>query len=389
MSHDRINGQRRSAAGSFQQPRVAPPGVGPARRVDTDVLTTSPAEYEVRHGDTLHKLARRFGVPYEELLQLNPHLTQGPRRTPGGDLIYVGERIILRQGPSEAEALLDKVKAAQEELALARAEAMAASETAQAARVEAEVAGRAAEEARAQADLDRQASEAALGKLAAEADRAREVAQAKAAIRGLPAPADWQGPDPVRKTLDDATNALARVPADDPERSALAAQVERQRRVFDEGLAKVKDLTEGPKTVRRTEVDETGREVERQVPRELDDETRAIGPEAIALATPAEKAKLIRNLYEGFTSDADQKKILEILAVARGQGQLDQTLGALEAEKTRSLLGFKGSVLTGLPSVMSARNLDRLEQLTRGSTSSEFQDAVDAALESRRERLGY
>lgn len=41
----------------------------------------------VRHGDSLHKIARRHGRRVHHLLRINPHLRRRPH------LIYPGERI--------------------------------------------------------------------------------------------------------------------------------------------------------------------------------------------------------------------------------------------------------------------------------------------------------
>lgn len=46
--------------------------------------------HQVRRGDNLHKIARRYGTTVIIILRRNPHLRRRPHR------IYVGERVIIR-----------------------------------------------------------------------------------------------------------------------------------------------------------------------------------------------------------------------------------------------------------------------------------------------------
>jgi LysM repeat protein len=112
------------------------PAAAPTAPLDSSAV--APSEYTVVKNDTLCDIARRFKVPYKTLVELNPHLTQGGRRTPAGDLIYPGDKVILRKAPqTEADKLRDQVKAAQAELAKLKERATADKAAAEAANAKA------------------------------------------------------------------------------------------------------------------------------------------------------------------------------------------------------------------------------------------------------------
>jgi LysM repeat protein len=307
----------------------APKAAKPA--VPQDAFKGTPDQYVIQPGDTLSKIAARFHVSTASLLELNPELTRGKTRTSTGDRIFVGETIRLKPAPSEADGLRDQLKRAQE-----------ANEASQ------------------------KANEAALK--AQEASQ--QVAGAKISLLQMPQPSAWRSLDDAKKHLANADARLAKIPADDAERPHFEAMVKSAHEAFEGMTGRLTDLAARPKTKVVQDTDEYGKPIERKVDRELDDETLALSGSDIALATAAQKAKLIRNLYDGYTSGDEQNKILSILEDAKGQGQLDETLGALKEEKTKTLF-IKSNVFEKLAGLFDGSRLDKFEQIVKGNAELE------------------
>ncbi|MNX75722.1 LysM domain protein [compost metagenome] len=318
-----------------EQPKTAAPAASP------DTFKGRPDQYVVRPGDTLAKIASRYGVSQQTLLELNPEITRGRTRTSTGDRIFAGETLRLKPAPSEADGLRDQLKRSQE-----------AQEAAQKAH-----------------------------------EAAQQVAKAKVGLLQMPQPSAWKSLGEAKKHLETADGRLAKIPGDDAERPDFEAIVKRAHDAYGEMTGRLSDLSARNKTRVVKETGEDGKEIERKEKRALDDETLALSPTEIGLASPEQKAKLIRNLYDGFTSGGEQDRILDILRDAKGQGQLEETLNGLKEEKTKTLF-IKSTVFENLPGLFTDSRLDKLEQIVKGN--AELEEAI-ARTREQRERMhnGY
>lgn len=299
---------------------------GAAPAAPKDAFKGSPDQYVIRPGDTLAKIAARFSVSQQTLLELNPELTRGRKRTSTGDRIFAGETIRLKPAPSEADGLRDRLK------------------------------------------------------------QQEEVSNAKVNLFTMPDAKSWKSLGEAKKHLAAADKHLAKVPADDPDRATCEGIVKGAHAAFEGMTNRLTDLAARNKTKVVKETGEDGKPVERTEKRELDDETLGLATPDIALATPQQKAKLIRNLYDGFTGGDEQDKILGILQDAKQQGQLDDTLAALKEEKTETLFVFKSTVFERLPSVFTDSRLDKLEQIVKGN--AELEAAINRTREQRERQHG-
>ncbi|HEY9899647.1 MAG TPA: LysM domain-containing protein [Pantanalinema sp.] len=332
-------GPRRAAPA--EQPKAADHAKPAKPAPAMDSFKGTPDQYVIRPGDTLAKIAGRFGVSQQTLLELNPELTRGRKRTSTGDRIFAGETIRLKPAPSEADGLKDQLKKAQE-----------ASEAAQKAH-----------------------------------EAAQQVSGAKVALLQMPQPSAWRSLGEAKKHVADADARLAKIPAGDAERPTFEGIVKNAHEAFEGMTGRLSDLAARNKTKVVQETGEDGKPVERKVDRELDDETLALSTSDVALADSTQKAKLIRNLYDGYTGGDEQDKILAILADAKGQGQLDETLGALKAEKTKTLF-IPSTVFENLPGLFTDSRLDKLEQIVKGN--AELEGAIARTREQReRQNSGY
>lgn len=312
------------------------PSVEPAPK---DTFAGTASTYVVAKGDTLGKIAKKTGIPYETLLQLNPHLTEtqrgGLKRTGKGDLIYTGETINLRPVPKDYENLKDTVAAANEELKKKEAE--------------------------------------------------QTLMVAKHTITDMSKPQAWRSMDEAKQNLAKADEALAKIPATDADQPKLQQAVKDLHTGFESIVAKLEDVAAGKKKTTK-QTDEYGHEADVEVPRELDDETLDLGAEHFALANAGQKANLIKNLYVGYTTDKEQGRILDILRDAKRQGQLEETLDALSTMKSGL---FSQNVLYNMPSSMDGKHLDELEEIVKGTKHEKLTKAIADSKERRANNNTY
>lgn len=74
-------------------PQITDPNrIFPGQRINIPVDTTPPSFYIVQPGDTLYLIARRFGITLDQLLAANPQITDSNR-------IFPGQRINIPTGP--------------------------------------------------------------------------------------------------------------------------------------------------------------------------------------------------------------------------------------------------------------------------------------------------
>lgn len=295
MAHSPIQG----FSASQQLTKLKTP---PAAKQEASADELGIREYTVQKGDTLSKLAMRLNMPLARLLELNPHLTQGPHRTGKGDLIYVGEKIKTQ---SEADVLKDQVARAKEELEKTK------------------------QESDAQLEKAKQEAEAQAAKAKAESEAKQSVADAKMQLMNLPAASSFRSADEAKGAVEKAKATLAKVPANDPERATVEKKVTDLEGAFKGINEKLTKLTgEAPSNIHFMDQ------------RDFKKEIRNLGPEAIAIASPEQKALLIRNLTAGGGGDRDNgNKILDVLKDAKRQGQLEATFKALDGMDREVLFG--------------------------------------------------
>lgn len=288
--------------GSSVPQQLAKPKAPPAAQQEPSANEPGIREYTVKKGDTLSKLAMRLNMPLARLLELNPHLTKGAHRTSKGDLIYVGEKIKTQ---SESDVLRDQVARAKEEAAKTKQDADE-------------------QVAKTKQDADQQ-----VAKTKQESEAKQAIADAKLQLMNLPAASSFRSADEAKQAAEKAKATLAKVPANDPER----ATVEKKVTALETALKSIGDqltkLTgETPSNFHPLDL------------RDFKEEIRKLGPETIAIATPEQKALLIRNLTAGGTSDRDNtSKIMEVLQDAKRQGQLETTFKALDGMERSVLFG--------------------------------------------------
>lgn len=298
------------------------PSHAPTVAKDAFVSTGTPASHTVKAGDTLTKIAKRYKLTLGELLTLNPHLATGAKRRMDGSRIYVGDVVKLKA---------DKP-----------APTPAPTPDPRVGELENEL-----KDQKAQAVIQR----------------------AKFSISRMAGPESWASHEEAGKAIASAEANLAKIPADDPDHASLKGQVDAAVAAYAQFKSENARLAAEPDKVGDTK-----------------DQIQALSKAAVALATPDEKAHMIRNLVRRDNADKHaEKKILELLLDANRQGQLGAVMDTLHG-MNRRVLGLKDNAFMDylLPRVMSDRNLNALEQI---GTVGKHDGLVKAAQAERQERL--
>lgn len=302
------------------------PSNAPAVAKDAFVSTGTPASHTVKAGDTLTKIALRYKLTLGELLTLNPQLAEGAKRRMDGSRIYVG----------------DVVKLKADKPATPPTPTPAPTPDPRVGELENEL-----KDQKAQAVIQR----------------------AKFSISRMAGPESWASHEEAGKAIASAEANLAKVPSDDPDHASLKGQVDAAVAAYAQFKSENARLAAEPDKVGDTK-----------------DQIQALSKAAVALATPDEKAHMIRNLVRRDNADKHaEKKILELLLDANRQGQLGAVMDTLHG-MNRRVLGLKDNAFMDylLPRVMSDRNLNALEQI---GTVGKHDGLVKAAQEERQERL--
>lgn len=349
----------------------------------SDGLDSADGRHVVRPGETARGIAQRFEIPWKSFQAWNPHVftdkadERGRKRAKDGHWVYPGDKIRLKPPVPGDQADLQKAKIAHAKRVIDSSMDQLANETdkLKAALIKAEQALKKIPAT----DPDRAKYEAKVEKLktAIKAMEAPEkpqptaeqkaIAEAKETLGNLGAElAETHGRDKGKadQLMGQATEALAKIPATDPEHKRFAGMVADMQKLYDAYFPKPKPEEPKPKedpaiAKRRKDLDSYLDRLEAPAPRDpitgepepTPSRWTAVAalvtsqPEVIEAATPAQKARVLSLLMGrrgddvvsliggGTMNDKAKRATLEVLKTAGTQKQLVEVLDVVKGKK--------------------------------------------------------